>query len=119
MQPSIRAGPSSSTATDHGAMLLARRLAAVRGIGLPESSPTEAFDRLTRLATTLLHVPVALVTLVDADQQVLVSSRGLPGAAAWQVPLAHSFSQDVVASGEPLLIADVRTHPLVRDDAAL
>src|SRR5437763_4824366 len=119
MQPSIPAGQSDSTATDHVAALLARRLAAVRDTGLQESSPTEAFDRLTRVATTLLHVPVALVTLVDADQQVLVSSRGLPGASAGQAALAHSFSQDVVASGEPLLIADVRAHPLVRDDPAL
>jgi PAS domain S-box-containing protein len=118
MQPSTPTDPSNSTATDHVAALLARRLAAVRSTGLQESSPTEAFDRLTRLATTLLHVPVALVTLVDADQQVLVSSRGLAGASAGQASLAHSFSQEVVATGEPLVIGDVRAHPLVQDDPA-
>jgi GAF domain-containing protein len=48
-----------------------------------------------------------------------VSSRGLPAASAGQAPLAHSFSQVVVPSGEPLLIADVRAHPLVWDDPAL
>jgi len=38
----------------------------------------EAFDRLTRLATTVLHAPVSLVTLVDAARPLVVSSVGLP-----------------------------------------
>ena len=119
MQPRIPADPPGSNATDHVAARLARRLAAVQSTGLRENTPTEAFDRLTRIATTLLHVPIALVTLVDADQQVLVSSRGLAGASAGQAPLAHSLSQEVVATGEPLLIADVRAHPLVQDNPVL
>src|SRR4051812_19159758 len=118
MQPPIPAGPPGSTATDHAAALLARRLGAVRSTGRRETSPTEAFDRLTRVATTLLHVPIPLVPLGDADQQVLVSNRGLPGASAGQAALASSFSQNVVATGDPPLIADVRAHPLVRDDPA-
>ena len=40
---------------------------------LLDSPPEEAFDRLTRLATTVLRVPVALVSLVDGDRQFFKS----------------------------------------------
>ena len=56
----------------------AERLAALRRTSLLDSPPEEAFDRLTRLATTLLRVPVALVSLVDGDRQFFKSSVGLP-----------------------------------------
>src|SRR2546423_8399778 len=105
MQPLIPVGPPGSTATDHVAALLARRLGAVRSTGRRETSPTEAFDRLTRVATTLLHVPIALVTLVDADQQVLVSKPSLPRASAGRTAPASSFTQNSVATAGPLLIA--------------
>jgi GAF domain-containing protein len=75
-------------------------------------SPTEAaYDRLTRLAVRLLHVPVALVSLVDADRQFFKSCVGLPApwADARETPLSHSFCQHVVLSGQPLLIEDSRT----------
>ena len=97
------------------------RLAAVRRTALRESPPLAAFDRLTRLATTILHAPVALVTLVDAERQVFVSCVGLPEpwASARETPLSHSFCQHTLASAEPLIIADAREHPLVRDNLAI
>lgn len=41
------------------------RLAAPADTDLPDSAAEEAFDRLTRVVTRLLGVPVALVSLVD------------------------------------------------------
>ena len=41
------------------------RLAAVRRTGLLDTPPEELFDRLTRLATRILGVPVSFITLVD------------------------------------------------------
>ena len=41
------------------------RLAAVERTRLLDTGPDEAFDRLTRLAATLLGTPYAFVTLVD------------------------------------------------------
>jgi formate hydrogenlyase transcriptional activator len=86
------------------------RLAALRQTSLLDTPPEEAFDRLTRLATTLLRVPVALVSLVDADRQFFKSSVGLPEplASLRQTPLTHSFCKHVVASGEPLIVSDIR-----------
>src|SRR5512138_2482851 len=88
----------------------AERLAVLRRTSLLDTPPEEVFDRLTRLATTLLHVPVALVSLVDEDRQFFKSSAGLPEplASARQTPLSHSFCKHVVASGEPLIVSDIR-----------
>jgi signal transduction histidine kinase len=98
-----------------------QRLDALRATGLLDAAPSLDLDRLTRLATLALHVPVALISLVDADRQFFASQCGLPEpwATLRQTPLSHSFCQHVVASGEPLLIRDAREHPLVRDNLAI
>ena len=86
-----------------------------------DSEAEEAFDRLTRLATRALGVPVALVSLVDKDRQFFKSSAGLPEpwASSRETPLSHSFCRHVVDSGEPLILADAREHPLVRENGAV
>src|SRR5262245_51563704 len=86
------------------------RLAALQQTSLLDTPPEEVFDRLTRLATTLLRVPVALVSLVDGDRQFFKSGVGLPEplASVRQTPLTHAFCKQVVASGEPLVISDLR-----------
>src|SRR5262245_11842674 len=58
------------------------RLEALRRTSLLDSPPEEAFDRLTRLATAVLHVPVALVSLVDVYRQFFKCQGGLYGAIA-------------------------------------
>ena len=44
------------------------RLTALRATELLDSLDEEAFDRFTRLAAALLHAPVSLVTLLDAER---------------------------------------------------
>lgn len=97
------------------------RLAALRGLGLLDTASDESFDRLTRLATTVLGVPVSLVSLVDADRQFFASQQGLDGnwAEFRQTPLSHSFCQYVVATQQPLVISDAREHPLVAGNLAI
>ena len=97
------------------------RLESLRRTGLLDSPAEEAFDRLTRLAISILRIPVSLVSIVDRDRQFFKSSGGLPTkiAEARETPLTHSFCQHVVASGEPLVISDARQHPLVRENLAI
>jgi GAF domain-containing protein len=97
------------------------RLDELRRTGLLDSPPEESFDRLTRLTSTVLNVPVALVSLVDDDRQFFKSCLGLPQpwAAQRQTPLSHSFCQHVVESGRPLVITDAREHPVLRDNPAI
>ena len=97
------------------------RLAALQQSALLDSPAEAAFDRLTRLAVRMLHVPVALVSLVDENRQFFKSCVGLPEpwASQRETPLSHSFCQYTVASQEPLIIDDARTHPLVHDNLAI
>ena len=73
------------------------------------------------MVSRLLHVPVALVSLVDANRQFFKSSFGLPEpwASQRETPLTHSFCQHVVNSGEPLIVTDARDNAIVRSNCAV
>src|SRR5262245_61547403 len=58
------------------------RLEALRGTSLLDSAPEEAFDRLTRMATAVLKVPISIVSPVDRERLFFKSVCGL------QEPLA-------------------------------
>jgi|SRR5215218_1668189 len=97
------------------------RVEAVRATKLLDSDVMPSFDRLARLASHVLHAPVALVSLVDADRQFFMSCLGLPEpwASRRGSPLSHSFCQHAVAAREPLLVDDAREHDLLRDNLAI
>ncbi|HVF32981.1 MAG TPA: SpoIIE family protein phosphatase [Acidimicrobiales bacterium] len=92
------------------------RLAALSRTGLLDSEPSEGFDRLTRLATKVLHAPVSLVSLVDDRRQFFKSAIGLP---VRETPLTHSFCQHVVRSGEAFVVADARADDRVTGNLAI
>jgi signal transduction histidine kinase len=97
------------------------RLEALRCLCLLDTPTDPSFDRLTQLAASVLHAPVALVSLVDVNRQFFKSQIGLPEpwATIRETPLSHSFCQHVVATGTPLIIEDARKHPLVRENLAI
>ncbi|CAA9492217.1 MAG: hypothetical protein AVDCRST_MAG85-1294 [uncultured Solirubrobacteraceae bacterium] len=98
----------------------ARRAALVR-TGLLNGPIDAALDRLTGVVARVLDAPVALVSLVDADKQVFAGCIGLPEpwATDRQTPLSHSFCQHAVTSREPLIVADARKDPRVKDNLAI
>jgi serine phosphatase RsbU (regulator of sigma subunit) len=94
---------------------------ALPATALVPAASDEAYERFVRLVRRQLGVPVALVSLVSATEQVFPGAEGLP--EPWQTtrrtPLSHSFCQHVVTSARPLVIEDAREHPLVRDNLAV
>jgi hypothetical protein len=78
-----------------------RRLASLQATNLLDSPRAKDFDRLTRMAAEVVGVPIALVTLVDAERQFFLSRVGLgrPLDERRETPLSHSFCQYVVAGG--------------------
>lgn len=98
-----------------------QRLATLQQLGLMDTEPELAFDRITLFATKLLRTPIALVSLVDAQRQFFKSSHGLPEpwVSCRETPLSHSFCQHVVAAAAPLLVEDARLHPLVATNPAI
>ena len=97
------------------------RLAKLAATYLPDSEPEESFDRLTRMVTRLLGIPVALVSLVDDRRQFFKSQQGLGGWAGEQrqTPLTHSFCQYVVIDRAPLVIGDAENDPRLCDNLAI
>jgi hypothetical protein len=75
------------------------RLAAVHRTGLLDTGPDEAFDRLTRLAATLLGTPYAFVTLVVDTRSFWKSSvvADAAGSGHRQSPVEEFFCQYLIA----------------------
>ena len=55
------------------------RLAFLRSLNLLDTSPEEAFDRITRAACSILKVPISIVCLVDKSRNWFKSSCGVEG----------------------------------------
>ncbi|MET1073666.1 MAG: GAF domain-containing sensor histidine kinase [Umezawaea sp.] len=94
----------------------AGRVAALRALHLLDTPPEDRFDRITRLAADLFDVPVALVSLVDADRQWTKSKAG---PALCETPRALSFCTHVVASGALLEVPDASADPRFADNPAV
>ena len=71
-----------------------RRLAALRALGVLDTLPEAAFDTITATAAQLCGVPIALISLVDAQRQWFKSSFGLPGA--WETPREVAFCDHAI-----------------------
>ena len=98
------------------------RLAALRSVALLDTPAEQAFDRLSRLATRILDVPVALVSLVDADRQFFKSCIGLesePWRTDRETPLSHSFCQHNRVAGQPLVVNDASADPFFSSNLAV
>lgn len=96
----------------------ALRLAALRQTGKLDTVPEPAFDRITALAARLFGVPIALVSLIDAQRQWFKSRIGLD---ATETPRDVAFCGHAILGDEILEIADPLaderfcTNPLVLD----
>ena len=103
-----------------GSLTDPERLRALAESGLT-ARPDAIMDGIAQRVQQRLGVPVALVSLVQAERQVFPGMVGLPApfAGSRATPLSHSFCQHVVETAQPLVIADARTHPLVRRNLAV
>ena len=96
------------------------RLGALEATGLVDTDSEAEFDRLTSLTARSTGAPISLVALVGRDRSFFKSAHGLPEMPPDRsVPLSHSMCQHVVSSGEPLVVSDTRSHPVLRDNAAV
>jgi len=79
------------------------RLASLRSLGLVDTPPEERFDSVTRLATTIFHLPISYISLVDETTQFLKSRMGLDFCESSR---ETSFCGHAILETEPLIIAD-------------
>ncbi len=86
----------------------AQRLEALQRSGLLDGPPEERFDRLTRLARRLFNVPIALVSLVDANRQWFKSCLGLDVA---ETPRDVAFCAHAILQNDVFIITNATEDP--------
>lgn len=95
------------------------RLETLRSLKLLDTSPSERFDRLTRIARRMFGVPVSLVSLVDDNRQWFKSRQGLD---ATETPRDISFCGHAILGDDIFIVADATKdnrfddNPLVTDN---
>lgn len=92
------------------------RVAALRALNILDTPPEERFDRITRLARMLFHVPIALVSLVEENRQWFKSCQGLDiSETSREVSFcAHTILQkELFIIPNALLDARFANNPLV------
>ena len=91
----------------------AARLEALRGINILDTPPEERFDRITRIAAALFDVPIALVSLVDAERQWFKSHHGLD---ALETRRAISFCGHAILQDGVFHVADAAKDARFKDN---
>ncbi len=89
------------------------RLESLRRLRVLDTPPEERFDRVTRLASRLFEVPIALVSLVDEGRQWFKSRCGLEAA---ETPREISFCGHAILEDEILVVPDATRDPRFSDN---
>jgi len=84
------------------------RLARLRECEVLDTEAEDAFDRVARLASRILDMPIALVSLVDAERQWFKARIGL---AVCETPRDVALCDHTIRQDQPLVIEDTRTDP--------
>ena len=80
---------------------------------LLDTEAEEVFDRITRLVSRLLKVPVALFSLIDADRQYFKSRVGTDMTES---PRAHAFCAYAILQDQPLVVPDASSDARFADN---
>ncbi|MFS2138694.1 EAL domain-containing protein [Duganella sp. Dugasp56] len=90
----------------------ARRMDALNKLNLLDTPPSEAFDRITRMAARLFDLPIAAVSLTDANRQWFKSRVGVEHTA---IPRMRAPCGSVADSGDLLVVPDLLEDEYFRD----
>lgn len=95
------------------------RLESVERLGPFDHSRNSTLDRVAVLVTEALGTPMAAITVVYPDRQVLAGCNASDDTMSRVAPLERSICKFTVASREPLVVDDTRAHPLLSDHPAV
>jgi GAF domain-containing protein len=85
-----------------------QRLEAVRRYDVLDTPADGAFDRITRLASTILDMPISIVSLVDHDRIWFKSKQGVDVEEIGRDP---GLCASAILSDEPWIVNDARDDP--------
>jgi GAF domain-containing protein len=86
-----------------------QRLEALRRYDILDTPRDGAFDRITRLASTMLETPIAIVSLVDSDRIWFKSTAGLDGVQ--QIAREPGLCASAILGHEVWLVEDAKLDP--------
>lgn len=89
------------------------RLRHLTELAILDTPPEEPFDRVVRLAKKMFDVPIALVSLVDANRQWFKACIGLP---ARETGRDVSFCGHAILGEDTFVIEDTRVDPRFADN---
>lgn len=88
------------------------RLHSLQATKLLDTAPSDRFDAITDLASTVFKVPTALISLVDADRQWFLSTHG---QEADETHRDIAFCSHAIHEKELLVVEDASSHPTFKN----
>lgn len=89
------------------------RLAALRALEVLDTPAEQSFENIVHLATMLFNVPVALISLVDAERQWFKARRGIK---LQEMPRSVAFCAHAIMKTGVCLIPDAREDARFADN---
>ena len=93
----------------------ADRLTALYNTGLLDDAPRLALDQFAELTAEALGIRYAALWIVADDRQICLGSNHANAHTEKSHPLDNSIGKYAVASGRPLIVDDITTHPVLAD----
>lgn len=84
------------------------RLNALRNLNLLDTSPSENFDRLTRLASRLFNAPVSTISLTEQDRQWFKSKVGVD---ITEIPREQAPCSYAIEGNDVFVVSDLSADP--------
>lgn len=91
----------------------AERIDALKRLEILDSQPEQAFDRITRVAASILGTPIAVVSLVDETRQWFKSRHGLDAA---ETPREVAFCAHTIMTEDLMVVPDATADPRFADN---
>lgn len=88
------------------------RVAALYRYEILDTDPEREFGDITRLVRTLLNVPVAAVSLIEADR---LWFKAIDGLDACEAPRSAAFCDYTIRSAKPFAVKDTTQDPRFAD----
>jgi hypothetical protein len=97
----------------------ADRLTTLRTYNIAAAPPERVFAELVELSAHVFSLPIALISIVEADHVVYKAVYGLPGVPPY--PRADTLCALVVRANRPVVLTDVAAarHPLLLSAAEI